>query len=262
MAETLGEDRPGSPEEELDEVRVVDVEIQQGPAGGRAVKVGLLSPRGWLADPAETRGADGAVAAVGDRLPQPRPTGPEAQAHRRHKLAASRSRRGHKFTGLRRGPRERLLAQHVLAGAQGPHRQGHVRRGGHAEIDQIDGRIGQDVLQIPGDPDPGHIQFEGLPAGDVARDPGEIPVRRGRPTAAAKGRDPHSGNLKVGLQVGDAHKAEPDDGDVDHRVRRKGSPDESGPRGCPRSAVPRPRARCTGPRRNRGSAAVAGRQAS
>src|SRR5439155_361801 len=84
FAEASGKDAEGTPETELDEVGVVNVQVKQRAAWKFAVEEEFLSPGRGLCDAPKTRGQNSAVSFAVDGLFQPNPFRPEAQAHGRH----------------------------------------------------------------------------------------------------------------------------------------------------------------------------------
>src|SRR4051812_47924857 len=103
----------------------------------------------------------------------------EAPHERLHQHAAGALGRVERRLDLRRAARQRLLAQHVLAGLERPDRPRHVQRVGQRVVDGIDLRVGQQRLVgavHARDPVLGRVR---PPAGRLARGDGEeLGVRR------------------------------------------------------------------------------------
>ena len=74
-------------EDVLHKVGVVHVQVEQRAAGRCAVEVDRLSPGGRLADSLKMRAKHLAVAAAVNRLLDPGPLRPKAQAHGHHEMA-------------------------------------------------------------------------------------------------------------------------------------------------------------------------------
>src|SRR5688572_2344001 len=79
---TAREDAARFAEAVLHEIDVMNVQVEQGSAGGSSLRKMFLSPGGWFRDAPEPRAQNFAVRSVGDRALQPSPLRPKTQAHR------------------------------------------------------------------------------------------------------------------------------------------------------------------------------------
>jgi hypothetical protein len=120
---------------------------------------------------------------------------------------------GDDFAGIRRAAGERLFTDDVLAGFQCGHCHRHMQRGGHTEIDKIDLRVSEQVGEVAINAQLAS-EVERIRAMDVAAHTGEDAVDR-HSHGIAHRHDPGLFDFLIGLEMGDAHEAEPDDRDVD-----------------------------------------------
>ena len=126
---------------------VVDVQIEHRPADlSRVVEVG--QPGGIGDDPLEMPAEQLAVLAAGDRLVGELVLGEERQhVADQQQLAGLLGRLDH-ARGVGRRQRDRLLAEDVLAGLQGGDGHLGVPRRRQADVDHVEVRIGQHLVEV------------------------------------------------------------------------------------------------------------------
>ena len=135
-------------EEMLHEVGVVYVQVEQRAAGGFAVEVDGLPPGRRLCDSLKMGTEHLAVAAAVNRLLDPGPLRPKAQAHGHHEMALGLCGGLGDLPGLGDGSGEGLFADHMFA--RDECRLGHAQvcARGCADVDDIDRLVGEELVEI------------------------------------------------------------------------------------------------------------------
>lgn len=201
----------------LDEIDIVDVEIQERAAGAGALGEMFLAPVRRLGHATEAGAENAAVGIVCNCLLEPGPFRPEAEAHGGHRKYATTfcgAGVGGHLGGCLGIARERFLANDVFTGAEGSGEHFRVLQGGRANIDQIDGGIVEQIIEVARAFNLGHVEAHGIVGVDVATNVGEIAIEAAS-AGIADSMDLRLWNLAIGFDVGRGHEAETDDADVD-----------------------------------------------
>src|SRR4051812_29951976 len=102
-------------EAKLNKIDIVNVQVENRPAGLSALREMLLSPSRRLGNPPKPRTENPAVGIFINRILQPDPLRPETEAHRGHGKSLGPACCLHHLASERRTARQWLLTNHVFS---------------------------------------------------------------------------------------------------------------------------------------------------
>src|SRR3954454_21246121 len=145
--DSAGKNTLRAAKKEIDEIRIMNVQIEQSAAQISSSRVSGFAPARHFGKTPKARGENWAERTLLHNVLEPTPARPKAHTHGRHDKAAAGQSYFGQVPSFRGSSGERFLTKHMFACLECGRGLGRVQGRGRAQINQIDDGVGKHLFE-------------------------------------------------------------------------------------------------------------------